>query len=89
MENRYFWADSVEAKTHTLRVQHCCEICQACQRPRVLDGLMRSTPIPSAPMVSVAIDLFLCLAFFLKVKGTILWLFVWTGIQDRLLEFNV
>ena len=58
MENRYFWADSVEAKTHTLRVQHFCEICQACQRPRVLDGLMRSTPIPSAPMVSFAIDLF-------------------------------
>ena len=35
-----------------------CENCQVYQRLRFLEGPMRSTPIPPAPMVSVAIDLF-------------------------------
>jgi hypothetical protein len=35
-----------------------CEACQACQMPRSLIAPIESTPIPPAPMASVAMDLF-------------------------------
>ena len=39
-------------------VMGVCESCQACQRPRSLNFLIASTPIPPAIMSSVCIDLF-------------------------------
>jgi len=35
-----------------------CEVCEACQKPRSLKMPIESTPIPPAPMASVAMDLF-------------------------------
>ena len=40
------------------KIMGMCEACQACQRPRSLKSPIESTPIPPAPMASVAIDLF-------------------------------
>lgn len=58
IEYRYSWANKSEAKKFVTRVGQICNACQACQRPRALGGALRHTPIPPAPMVSVAIDLF-------------------------------
>ena len=58
MDIRYAWAHETLAKQFSLQVTKACNTCQACQRPRFLNGPMRSTPIPAYPMTSVAIDLF-------------------------------
>lgn len=58
MDVRYEWADKGLAKKYSNVVGKFCPACQACQRPTTLGGPLRYTPIPPAPMSSVAIDLF-------------------------------
>jgi len=58
MGPRYCWADKGLARKFTTQVGQICPTCQACQRPKALGGPLRHTPIPPAPMVSVALYLF-------------------------------
>ena len=58
MELRFQWADRSSAMKFSRVVMGQCESCQACQKPVDLKGILEPTPIPPAPMTSVALDLF-------------------------------
>ena len=55
---RYRWADEKRAQRSNEEISKQCGTCQACVRGNTLKGPIESTPIPPAPMTSVAIDLF-------------------------------
>ena len=55
---RYAWADEKSAKSFNQIACKQCFTCQASSRGAVLKGPIESTPIPPAPMLHVAIDLF-------------------------------
>jgi len=55
---RYQWADEKKAQNCNQNFSKKCATCQASSRGDTLRGPIESTPIPPAPMVSVAIDLF-------------------------------
>ena len=55
---RYAWADEKQAQHFSQKCSKFCGVCQASSRGESLKGPIESTPIPSAPMSSVAIDLF-------------------------------
>jgi hypothetical protein len=58
MHLRFAWADEKQARTFNQGVCKQCPICQASKRGEVLKGPIQSTPIPPAPMIHVAVDLF-------------------------------
>jgi hypothetical protein len=55
---RYAWADEKKARLFNDSRPQNCGLLQASSRGGTLKGPIESTPIPPAPMVSVAIDLF-------------------------------
>jgi hypothetical protein len=55
---RYAWADEKTARIFNDSCSKLCVTCQASRRGESLKGPIDSTPIPPAPMMSVALDLF-------------------------------
>jgi hypothetical protein len=55
---RFHWADEKGAQKFCQNVCKKCAVCQCSSRGETLKGPIESTPIPPAPMTSVAIDLF-------------------------------
>jgi hypothetical protein len=55
---RYAWANEKSAQNFNQNCYKNCVTCQASSRGETLKGPIESTPIPPAPMASVAIDLF-------------------------------
>jgi hypothetical protein len=58
MTLRYAWADSKGARIFNESCSKNCLTCQASSRGETLKGPIDSTPIPPAPMISVALDIF-------------------------------
>ena len=58
MALRYAWANEKEAQQFCQKCSKSCGVCQASSRGESLKGPIQPTPIPPAPMSSVAIDLF-------------------------------
>ena len=58
MSLRYAWADEKMAQDFCQECSKKCGVCQASSRGESFRGPVESTPIPPAPMSSVAIDLF-------------------------------